>query len=343
MGRPRKHPSKLPPSVFSSHGGYYHVVKGVWHPLGRNLPTALEEYGRRISVQPEGALDALIDEAFARMKRRKVKPLKPNTVAQYTIAARKLKHLLRKFGAPEQVKPKDVAMVKRLLAQTPNMANRILSFGRSVWADLVEEQLIDSNPFIGIRRHEEATRDRLYTEAEWDAIYGKAGERLQCIMDGLYLTDRRIGDVLKIDERDILDDGPGIYFEQQKTGKEIIVAWNPQLREWVARCRAMRDGKVVRVNFEDKTRPRPLFRNRLGRAPDYRTVADQWRATCKAAGVEDAHLHDVRAMSATHAKRQGLDPQKLLDHEDHATTKIYLRGREIPVVVGPQMKKAASA
>jgi integrase len=60
-----------------------------------------------------------------------------------------------------------------------------------------------------------------------------------------------------------------------------------------------------------------------------------------AAGVEDGHLHDGRAFSATEAKRQGLDPQKLLGHTDAATTRIYLRGREIEVVTGPQLRRSA--
>jgi hypothetical protein len=258
MGRPRKHKSNLPPSVFKSHGAYYHVVNGMWHPLGKSLPDALAEYGRRVQPVEEGQLNALIEAAFTRMKKRKTNPLAANTVKQYTIASKKLKHLLRKFSSPQQVKQKDAAQVKMLLAPTPNMANRVLAFGRQVFADLVEQQVIDSNPFLGVRRHTEAKRDRLYSWEESAAIYAKAGARLQVIMDLLFLTDQRIGDVLKID-----------------------------LRE------------------------------------------------CEGAGVMDAHMHDGRAFSATEAKRQGLDPQKTLGHDDPRTTKIYLRGKEVEVVYGP--------
>lgn len=337
MGRPRKHKSILPPSVFKSHGAYYHVVKNEWHPLGRNLPEALAEYGRRIKPEKEGLLDALIDAAFIRMKTRKVDPLAANTVKQYEIASRKLKHLLRKFSAPHQVKQRDAAQVKMLLAPTPNMANRVLSFGRSVFADLVEQQVVDSNPFLGVRRHTEAKRDRIYSWEEWTAVYAKAGPRLQVIMDLLFLTDQRIGDVLKIDLRELLD--MGIYVKQQKTGKELIVAWNEQLREAVGRAKALY-GVVEVIDFKNDKRPRPLLRNRRGKAPDYRTVRGQWDKACAEAGVENAHLHDGRAFSATEAKRQGLDPQKILGHDDARTTKIYLRGKEVEVVHGPVKKTA---
>lgn len=340
-GRPRKTERPHPPCFYESHGAYYHVVKGVWHPLGTELPAALEAYGRRVDPRSrEGELNPLIDAVFERMKARKVNPLSKSTIKQYTTASAKLKHIARSFTHPAQVKQKDAAMLKVLLAATPNMANRVISFARQVFADFVEHQLIDSNPFLGIKRHHEAKRTRLIKQEEWDAIYNLAAPRLKCVMDGLYLTDQRIDDVLALDERNIFDDGAGIYFKQKKTGKELIVAWNPQLREWVARCRALH-GKVVKVDFKVEGKPRPLFKTRHGRRPAYRTVYDQWVRTVKLAGVEDCNLHDNRAMSATDAQRQGLDAQKLLGHTDATTTRTYLRGREIDIVQGPQMKRSA--
>lgn len=332
MGRPRKKNKHLPPCVFEQHGAYYHVVKGVWNPLGQDLLAALAEYALRISDQKEGGLSPLIDAALERMKKRKIDPLKPATVAQYTIAAHKLKHLMRKISTPAAVKQRDAAQVKLLLAPTPNMCNRVLSFARQVFADFVEQQVIDSNPFIGIRRHKEAKRTRNYSPAEWTAIYAKAGPRLQVIMDGLYLTDRRIGDVLKIHQADLTRHPEGIYFKEQKTGKELILRWTPDLRAWVERAKSL-GGNV---------RALTLLHNRRGKAPDYRTVADQWRAACAAAGVADAHLHDIRAMSATDVKRQRgkAAAQAVLNHTEEATTNIYLRGTEIPIVDGPAKKSA---
>ena len=64
-------------------------------------------------------------------------------------------------------------------------------------------------------------------------------------MAGLYLTDQRIGDVLKIDERDLIENG--IYVKQQKAGKELFVGWNDDLRAWVQECRAAH-GKVVELS-----------------------------------------------------------------------------------------------
>ena len=54
-----------------------------------------------------------------------------------------------------------------------------------------------------------------------------------------------------------------------------------------------------------------------------------------AAGVEDANLHELRAVSGTEAQAQGHDPHTLLGHTDRKMTQRYLRDRTVPVVDGP--------
>jgi integrase len=58
--------------------------------------------------------------------------------------------------------------------------------------------------------------------------------------------------------------------------------------------------------------------------------------------VEDAHLHDLRAMSLTHAKAQGLNATALAGHTSEAMTARYLRSKEVPEVSGPDLSKIAS-
>lgn len=345
-GRPRKSKSPYPPCYREHHGAVWYVKGGAWTRLPdvhtpadahRHYAASLEHGTRETSN-----LATLIDQALAVMVARTGEAkLAPETIRKYSAAARIIKKHARAFQRPDQVKQRDVAMLKKLLARTPNMANKVMSFGRLVWADFLESQLVDENPFVAVKMNKEHRRTRLYTWEEWWAIHDQADARLKLIMDGLYLTDRRIGDVLKLDERDILEHG--IQFKEQKTGKPIIVEWNDDLRAWVAACRALR-GKVERVSFERQDRARPLIRGRGGKKADYSTVGRQWRAALAAARVNDepvphGTIHDGRAFSATEAKRQGRDPQALLNHTDAATTRIYLRGKEVPLVKGPTMKR----
>jgi integrase len=114
-------------------------------------------------------------------------------------------------------------------------------------------------------------------------------------------------------------------FGKHKTDIKGIVKWTPELLAVVERAKTL-NGKISALT---------LLVNKRGKAPDYRTVRDQWEAACKAAGVEDAHLHDLRALAATWAERQGLDPTALLNHISRANTLRYLRGREERVTEGP--------
>lgn len=323
MSRPRKKDRHLPPCVYFKHGRYWHVKRKAWTDLGADLADALEAYARIVET-PQGSCDALIDEAFAFLRPHWSKA----TIEQYTGAAKKLKKALAQFR-PEQVKPKHAAAIKKALAGKPNMGNRVLSFARQVFDYGLEQwPAVELNPFVGIKRHKERKRDRLITPDEYERIYAKAGERLQIIMDLLIRTGQRITAVLRIRRSDLTDEG--IRFGKHKTDSKGVVAWTPELREVVDRALALH-GPVERLTL--------LF-NRRNKAPDYRSVKDQWDVAVEAAGVADAHIHDLRAVAGTEAEEQGLNPQALLMHASRANTERYLRSKREKVVQGPSFRQS---
>lgn len=317
MGRRRRSNTDLPARMYLKHGAYWHVANGTWTRLGKSLSEALEGYAKLYEA-PQGSMPWLIDQAMPHINRG----CKPRTVAQYAIAAKKLKRYLRDFS-PEQVLPKHVARIKMQYADTPNMTNRVISVLRMVFAYAVEQQYVDSNPVIGIKRHEEQKRKRLITPEQYAAIYTQAGPRLQVIMDLLRLTGQRIQDVLTLRRDALLEEG--IRFVQMKEGAKLVVKWTPALRQAVERAKGL--SKVPAVT---------LLRNRMGRPPDYSTVHLQWQKACKAAGVEDATPHDLRAFALTQAKKEGKDPTALAGHATAQTTVRYLRAKEEPLVSGPE-------
>lgn len=321
MNRPRKKDRHLPRCVYHKHGAYWLVRKGKWTRLADDLKGGLTAYAS-IYEAPKGGMAELIDDAFTEMKPR----LSVNTVRQYTQAAAKLKKMLVEF-APEQVKPVHAAGIKKAMNKTPNMANRVLSFARQVFDYALEQQQVTLNPFVGIRRHPEAKRGRLISADEYSAIYEKSGDRLQVILDLLRLTGQRISAVLRIRRSDLLDEG--IRFPPHKTETKRIVKWTAELEEVVARA------KVLNGNIRALT----LLHNRRGKAPDYRTIHDQWAKACRAGGVEDVTLHDLRALAATEAEKQGKNPTELLGHTSEQQTRRYLRGREEKVVEGPSFRR----
>lgn len=314
--RPRKKNRHLPACVYLSHGKYFYVKKNKWQPLGSDLQTALRRYAEIHGDQPQG-MTQLIESALPTIIRAK----SANTRRQYESISAKLKDIFREFS-PKDVKPSDIAELKKAYAEKPNMGNRMLSLLRLIFAYALEHQLVDYNPALGIKPHAESKRTRLIDAAEFDAIYSNASPRLQCIMEVQRLTGQRIGDVLAIRRDDLLEDG--ILFTQQKTGRKLIVKWSDDLRLAVASA-----GAVFGAGDY-------LFINKMGKATDYSTLKVMFRQAAEKAGVKDARPNDLRAMALTAADGQGVDPTALAGHATAATTRRYLRDRRPRLVDGPK-------
>ncbi len=326
MNRPRKTARHLPPCVYEKHGAFWLVKKGKWSRLGSDLATALAEYGRRLEGPGTEAMPELIEKVYAEHTPKLAK----NTRVQYRRAADVLKRKLREF-TPEQVKGKHVVALHESMRERSATANHTLSFLRVVFRYALRWQLVDNNPCIGIEAYTLKERSRYVSDAEYRAIYAKAGDRLQVIMDLCYLTGQRISDVLGLRVQHLTE--AGIFFKAQKTKNstqvQFVVAWTPELRSTVERAKALH-GAVRCLS---------LLKGRSNRPPTYRTVVGQWWDACKAAGIEDANLHDLRAKSLTDAKQQGKDATALAGHADAKMTERYLRLRETPLVSGPSFRQ----
>ena len=316
--RPRKTNKHLPPCVYIKHGAYYYVQRGKWHPLGRDLREALLTYARLASASTSG-MARLIEDAYPVI----CDGLADSTRKQYRIAADKLKPVLIEF-APEQVTSRDVAAIRQHFSDHPSMANRILSFLRSVFNFALDRGMVESNPCIGVKRNKEKARDRYLTDAEYLAIRSAAPSDLQPIIDMAYLTGQRIGDVLAIRLGDITPEG--ITFKTQKTGTRLLVQMTPDLEAAIAAARAI--PRRVESLYLFKTK-------RGGRQYAYTTIRDMWNAATKRAGIADANLHDLRAKAITDCKRQGQDAQALGGHATEAMTLRYIRDRATVVAMGP--------
>lgn len=315
--RPRKHHRNLPPCVYLRHGAYYLVKAGKWTRLGTDLPAVLREYARLLE-QPKGGMAQLIEEAMPIILAGKAE----NTVNQYKVAARRLQDILAEFS-PDQVTPRHIAQIRKSFSDRYAVANRTITVLRLVFDYALEEQMVEANPCVGIKRIAQRTRTRRILPKEYQAIKAKATPLLQVVMDLCYLTGQRIGDVLKIKRADLSEDG--IYIEQQKTKARLVVAWTPELRSVVEQAKALH-GAVATLY---------LLKGVRKNAPTYHMIWKQWTSACKLACVNDANIHDLRAMAGTEAQAQGHDPQALLGHTDRKMTKRYLRDRVVPLVEGP--------
>lgn len=331
MSRKRaSNPLGLPPCMYERNGAFYLVKRGKWTKLGRERRAALIAYAR-LTAPAVGAMAKLIDDARPVILHGK----RPSTVRQYTYALAQLAHMLADFE-PAQVSQADLYDVMDQLRDTPNMANRVLTVAALVFKFAVQRRIIANSPAVGVDRLPERKRTRYLTDAEVAAIRAHAGARLRIVIDLLYLTGQRVNDVLDIRRSDLTDDG--IRFKATKTGERKTVAWNVDLRAAVKAAKDLAAPVVELLKPDEQW----LLRGRWGGRVDYRSTRDQWERACTLAGVRDAHIHDLRAKSATDAKAAGFDPQALLGHTAPAMTARYLRLRESPIVQGPRIGRPIS-
>ena len=329
--RPRKKDRHLPACMYQKHGAYYLVRKGKWKRLGTDFQASLAEYAKLLDKGSQGGMPKLIDDALEHMRTRTKPALKPNTLKQYEAACDRLKENFADFE-PREVLQRHVVALKLHMADTPNMSNRVISVLRAVFTYALEQQIVDSNPCIGVRRHLEHKRDRYITHGEFQAICANSSDNMRVIYEMCYLTGQRIGDVLAIRLADISTDG--IAFKQEKTSARLLVQMTPDLEALIARVKAL----------PRKIRGLTLFCSPRGGKPvHYSSVKDAFAISCRKAGVEDASLHDLRAKSLSDTDDQGNDAQKLGGHTDAKMTQRYLRLRKISVGLPPTMPKKKEA
>jgi len=309
--------------MYHKHGAYWLVRKGKWLRLGDNLPQSMLEYARRYPAGESGGMDPLIDRWLSQLE-----GLADNTVAQYKVAANKIRAAFREFS-PGQILPTDVAQWMDHMRDNPNMANRCRSVLKLMMDLAVRHGEASSNPVVSIPPFKEKKRDRYITDSEYAAIRDQAPSWLQLVMDACYLTGQRIGDVLGVKLSDISDEG--ILFAPQKTqknGKRILVQMTSELAQLIEDGKRMAQGNVRSIY---------LLPARGGKKRDYRTVRDSWEKACELAGVADAHLHDLRAKSLTDAEHQGLNAQLLGGHASRQMTERYIRIKKPDVAASPTL------
>lgn len=278
-------------------------------------------YAKTLSVNAQG-LPALIAKALPHL----IDGKSPATIKQYNHAAKQLSEIYSEF-CPEQLKHGHIVQMMDAFKESPSVANVLLSVLRLVYRWALDRDLVESDPTIRVRRSKQEARDRLISQEEYNLIYAASPVWLQCVMDVCFLTGQRIGDVLRIQRTQLTEEG--IFFTQQKTGKKLIVAWSPELKDVLSRARTMH-GSEKDTEY--------VLHTKQGKPYIYNTVRYSFSKVCQSVGIENITLHDIRAMAGTVADSQGIDPQALLGHSDHKTTKIYLRDKTVQVVQGPTKK-----
>jgi integrase/recombinase XerC len=273
--------------------------------------------------------------------------LSPNTGRAYEGAlVRFLDFLSRDFlgKAPEDIRPEEVdAMaVRSFLASltrdglAKSSQGQMLSAVRSLFRFACREGTLTANPAQTVRtpkvpktlpRHLRPgeVENLLEAPSGGESNDERLGRRDQAILELLYATGLRVGELVSLDWRAI-DLSARVLRVRGKGGKERMVPFGrpaaDALRHWLEVWESLRAG----ATGEDPE-SEPVFLNfRGGRLTDrsIRNIIDRW--VDSAAVARGVHPHTLRHTFATHLLEAGADLrtiQELLGHASLSTTQKY--------------------
>lgn len=319
MGRKRHRNKHLPPRMALDCGTYYWrpYIDGKQKrvPIGKSYADAIAEYGKLEAkkAEPPHTIEALIARFLADKRRPRAKATQKN----YEIWG---KQLIKGFGhfKPHQIQGHHMA---RLLDEHPKRvtAQRLVGLMSNVLSYAVRIGWMPGpNPLYGMDKGPKAKRQRYITDAEWSAILEHSPTWLALFLRMLYLTALRKGDALAMKLANVKPDG--VHVDIQKTKGRLVFDRDAEMDAILEGLREQRR-RVVGLH---------VFSTRHGKPYDYSTVMRNYKAACKAAGVEGVTLHDIRRKRLTDIERKhGIQiAQRIAAHTDPRTTQGYIVGQE---------------
>jgi hypothetical protein len=223
MSRPRTTNSHLPKYVTVIHGSYwYRPPKAKACRIGPEGDyTALYRFLARLGdAAPVGET---LSDCFDRYAREVLPGKAPKTRRGNMAAIAKLRAT---FGhmRPDEVKPRDIG--RYLSVGAPIARNKEIALLSHVYTKAVSRWYVaESNPCRNVERNESRPRTRYITDTEFEAFRNAVPERLRVAMDLALLTGQRQGDLLQLEWSAVSEEG--VFFQQGKTGKKLLVGMSP--------------------------------------------------------------------------------------------------------------------
>lgn len=311
MGRKRKHRKDLPERMVYNHGAYYFITKeGKWEWLSRDLKTALRRYEHFTSAPIPGHMSAIMDRyltEWAALYKA------PRTIKNNNKEIVPLKAF---FGHMEPHEITPTYIYQYMDERKPVAGNREVALLSAVFKFAIRKGLASQNPCKFVSRNPEKPRDRHVEDHEYLTVYNVAPPVIQCAMTLARQIALRLGDMLKLNEREHIKED-GLYVPTGKTGVKLLFQWTDELKATVDRCRALRG--PIRSLYLISTRDGQKYTESGFETNWQKTMAKALKAGLK----ERFAFNDIRAMAAGKSEH----PSELLGHNDpKVTNRVYRRG-----------------
>lgn len=329
MPRPRsKRNAWMPAGVYLLRGKYVLRRDGSQITLApgsasqRDVLAAFVEATR--TAAPELTLSGLIDE-YTGSDRFRLK-LARRTQADCLHALDKIRTTATKAGGVFGDVPArtiSVVTVRKYMdkrgGESETRADRELAYLSACFGWARQRGLVDINPCDGVSRFNPPARTRYVTHEEFSQRYWLAGERgrqdLQACMWLAYLCRLRVGEILRLRDTDVRDDG--LLARRAKGSKTQVIEWSDTLREAIALARSVPRRTTTPLLIISPESGLPLT------PAAFSTAWQRLKVQAQAAGQAiDWTFHDLKAKGVTDA--QG-DKRLASGHKSLAMTERYDR------------------
>jgi integrase len=331
MPRARKDESLawLPPRVYKHRNNYvYQPASGgkiILCPLSAGKLQILKRHEQELGRKLNGLFFEKVISDF--YKSDSFQKLAIRTRKDYTGYQKVITDAFGKMR-PNAIEPHHVRMFMDLLAKrrgTPDKpanatANRHKACLQKVCSWALQQGKLKSNPCVGVEKCQENKRTRYINDFEYKAIYDHAVPSCQVAMEISYLCMARIGDVVALTVRDVLDEG--LYIEQGKTGKKQIKQWSDRLRQAVNDARTLPRKQGMATTF--------LISKPDGSKYAVRSIQAQYETAKKLAKVDGCTFHDLKARGVSDFDGTLSEKQDAAGHTTAAQTAAY--DRKIKIV-----------
>lgn len=326
MGRPRIKDRDLPPRMRRSHGALYHVSRGVWAPLGKDLAQALRQWAE-LEGTPAPASTGTLQSVWQFFSTHP-NGLRARALRTQSDYEKDSKKILAVFGKmqmasilPAHVRryldnrvDKNGKPARTRATREKALLSLLFTFARS------EGVFHGSNPCADIKGWK-SKRTRYVTDDEYQAVYKAAPEHLQDVLTIALETGQRPADVRRLRRTDVVDGA--LWFLQAKTKTRVCVRIVGPLATAIERS-------TVRAAAA-KVSTLHLVTDADGQPYNEWTLRAHIRAAAKAAGVADFQLRDMRSKAATDLDDLA-KAQDLLGHQTRAMTEHYVKNRRGKIV-----------
>jgi integrase len=322
MGRNRKKNKHLPPRVYQRRGKLYYVEPTTekWIPLQEGLVTWATMM--QASSAPAATMSSLWASYDVDVLSKKAAKTAKNRRQEW-------RQLEGTFGAmvPADIEPHHVWRYWRDSGETEGVKHQIRCLSALLTYARQSGAIKHPNPCFGLQLPSAPPRTRYVTDDEFLAVRGLADGMVGYAMDLALLTAMSQIDILKLERRQLIDDG--ILFDRRKTGQAQLIEWNEELR--VVTAAILKTPPHVR---------RVLICSRVGKPYTSAGFQSGWkRVMRRAMGVkapdgswvqlpvitEGFTFHDLRAKSLSDAKSLE-EAQKRGGHADSKITqRVYRR------------------